>query len=124
MDIKRTYLITKEQITVEFGLRVEDYMKSGSDINPFIISCYDELSTFIISHNSSLRDDERGGNEALKDKLLSNTWMEFPMHKAQAKLMENKLSFGPGSDPFDRTLMDIIQGDLNIILANGWQKGV
>lgn len=123
MEIERTYLIKKEELQSDFGLNLDDYFSNGADSSPFLVNVYDSLSTFVIVNNSNLRDDPTGGNNALQTILKANPWMEFPWKKAQSKLASNMISFGPGADMFDRSLIDIIQGDLNMVLANGWQKG-
>lgn len=115
--MKKEYIITNEELT-EKSLNLEDYVNDISQVDTLINMSVDLATTRILNLN-----DELKGEEDIDEYLDNNPKKVSAFKKLQFRVIYNLL-FNGNNDPLDKSVDDIISGDLRLVKLNGFQKRV
>ena len=116
--MNKDYIITSDELTNEYGLNLNDYAINGTMVNAIIKIAFNLAITEILK----LNDEFRYEND-IEVALDNNNNLIFPFKKLQHRVIYNLILVGD-RDPLDKSLDDIICGDLRWGKVNGFQKYV
>lgn len=116
--MNKDYIITSDELTNEYGLNLNDYAINGTMVNAIIKIAFNLAITEILKLN-----DEFGYESDIEVALDNNNNLIFPFKKLQHRVIYNLIFVGD-RDPLDKSVDDIICGDLRWGKVNGFQKYV
>ena len=116
--MNKDYIITNEELTEEYGLNLNDYAINGTMINAIIKIAFGLGVTEILKLN-----DNFSYEEDIELALVAEPKLVQPFKKLQHRIIYNLIFVGD-KDPLDKSVDDIICGDLRWGKVNGFQKYV
>lgn len=116
--MNKDYIITSDELTNEYGLNLNDYAINGTMINAIIMISLGLGITRILKLNDGFIY-----KEDIESALVAEPKLVQPFKKLQHRIIYNLIFVGD-RDPLDKSVDDIICGDLRWGKVNGFQKYV
>lgn len=115
--MEQKYIINEQELN-ERGLQISEYVVATTFIPAIINLALDMAITRIFALNDSIKSVKD-----IEDILEKDTDKQLAFKKLQYRVIYNLIFLG-NNDPLDKSVDDIISGDLRLTAINGYQKRI